>query len=197
MPITARGRPGLAGPGPGLDDHDDRDSGCKRLQVRNFQYECRRRLALLGSYLDQALKNCVLRVSAEPDSALRPRPPPGPADRVVEMTHWQIPAQSEVSESTYAVAADGSPLPRGSGPARQGLPSGWAVRVNTATASTRTGTRDLKIISASFGWSGEAIEMENLFIILRLVGQYKPGQKGRSRRPGPARPPRSFEKAVR
>ena len=39
----------------------------------------------------------------------------------------------------------------------------------------------------SLGWSGEAIEMENLFIILRLVRQCKLGQKGRSRRPGPAR----------
>ena len=41
----------------------------------------------------------------------------------------------------------------------------------------------------SLGWSGEAIEMENLFqvIILRLVRQYKLGRKGRSSRPGPAR----------
>ena len=32
-------------------------------------------------------------------------------------------------------------------------------------------------------------EMENLFIILRLVRQYKLGRKGRSSRPGPARAP--------
>ena len=35
------------------------------------------------------------------------------------------------------------------------------------------------------GWSGEAIEMENQFIILRLVRQYKLGRRGRSSRPGP------------
>ena len=39
----------------------------------------------------------------------------------------------------------------------------------------------------SLAWSGEAMEMENLFIILRLVRQYKLGRKGRSSRPGPAR----------
>ena len=39
----------------------------------------------------------------------------------------------------------------------------------------------------SLGWSGEVIEMENLFIILRLLRQCKLGRKGRSSRPGPAR----------
>ena len=53
----------------------------------------------------------------------------------------------------------------------------------TVTVRPRPAIKDV----VSLDWSGEAIEMENLFIILRLVRQYKLGRKGRSRRPGPAR----------
>ena len=72
-----------------------------------------------------------------------------------------------------------------------------ARHVEPSYAQGREGTVSLKKGTAlilhlpslakmlSLAWSGEAIEMENLFIILRLVRQYKLGRKGRNRRPGP------------
>ena len=76
---------------------------------------------------------------------------------------------------------------------RQGKRSGAShrgtARRRGSEPSPQATIKDVQCVS--LGWSGEAIEMENLFIILRLVRQYKLGRnlprKGRSSRPGPGR----------